>query len=309
MKNALFLIFSVVSILISESAAAKIEMSRQGGAITVKQATTAEIEELFLQNDFEDFHKPRGEYPRIYMQHLPKDWQNIPENDAKHRTFIRILLPLVLKINEEIAAERDNIEQIRKKYVSNGYLEANDIKLLEEKAQKYDVFTHLKGDSRIRSLIRQTLTNIDEVPPSIMIATAAIYTNWGNSRLAREANSLYLDEIWYEKKGLVPLDDPDGGYRYQIYDTLEDCIRARALLINSHINYDYLRHSRMLSRNMKRPPYGEQLAVKMLSDSNLPNIAGLIDYTFTFYKLNRTDFFPKLRDVKNDLQKEKSKER
>jgi hypothetical protein len=90
---------------------------------------------------------------------------------------------------------------------------------------------------------------------------------------------------------------------------LEDCIRERALRINSHVNYDYLRHSRKFSRRINRPPYGEQLAVKMLSDSNLPNIAGLIDYTFTFYKLNRTDFFPKLRDVKYNLPNESTEEK
>ena len=151
---------------------------------------------------------------------------------------------------------------------------------------------------RTQSLFRQLLINVDAVPPSIMIATAAIYTDWGNSRIATTANSLYLDEIWYENKGIVPLDDPDGGYRYKAYDTLEDCIRARALTLNSHINYDYLRASRRLSRQKNLPPYGEQLAAEMLSDSNMPNIAGLIDYTFSFYKLNKTDFFPELRNAK-----------
>ena len=272
-------------------------MIKDEGAITVERATTAEIEALFVQYGFEDYHKVRSKFPRIFLKHLPTDWKEVAENDAKHRTFIRILLPLVLKINEEILAERKIVEDLKDAYFKNGSLNEKELALLEEKAAKYEVFTHLKGDSRVRSLLRNTLVNIDVMPPSIMIATAAIYTDWGNSRLAREANSLYLDEVWYSDEGIVPADDPEGGYRYKTYDSLEDCIRERALKINTHVNYDYLRAARSLSRNIHRPPYGEQLAAKMLSDSNYRNISGLIDYTFSFYKLNRTDYFPELRDV------------
>ena len=207
------------------------------------------------------------------------------------------MLPLVLKINEEIAYERKEIENLRLKYLKEKKLSMSELSFLEQKAREYDVFTNLKGDLRTQSLFRQLLIKVDAVPPSIMITTAAIYSDWGTSRLAMTANSLYLDEVWYDDKGIVPLDDPDAGYRYKAYENLSDCIRARALLINSHVNYDYLREARRVSRSMDKPPYGEQLAAKMLNDSNLQNVAGLIDYTFTFYKLNRTDYFPELRDA------------
>ncbi len=272
-------------------------ITKADGALWVERATTAEAQDLFLQYGFEDYHQVRGKFPRIFFKHLPTDWLDVAENDAKHRTFIRILLPLILKINEEILAERKQIEDLKDTYFNNGKLNEKELALLEEKAEKYEVFTRLKGASRIKTLLRKTLENIDVLPPSIMIATAAIYTDWGKSRLAREANSLYLEELWYTTEGIVPADDPNGGYRYKAYDSLEDCIRARALRLNTHVNYDYLRASRLLSRKIKRPPYGEQLAAQMLSDSNYQNIAGLIDYTFSFYKLNRTDYFPELRNV------------
>ncbi|MBQ9270870.1 MAG: glucosaminidase domain-containing protein [Alphaproteobacteria bacterium] len=272
-------------------------ITKADGALWVERATTAEAQDLFLQYGFEDYHQVRGKFPRIFFKHLPTDWLDVAENDAKHRTFIRILLPLILKINEEILAERKQIEDLKDTYFNNGKLNEKELALLEEKAEKYEVFTRLKGASRVKTLLRKTLENIDVLPPSIMIATAAIYTDWGKSRLAREANSLYLEELWYTTEGIVPADDPNGGYRYKAYDSLEDCIRARALRLNTHVNYDYLRASRLISRKIKRPPYGEQLAAQMLSDSNYQNIAGLIDYTFSFYKLNRTDYFPELRNV------------
>ena len=115
--------------------------------------------------------------------------------------------------------------------------------------------------------------------------------------MINKQHSLYQEEVWYTDEGLKPLDDENAQYRYKIYNDLSECIRARALKLNSHVNYDYFRASRYIAHNMDRPPYGEQLAAKMMNDSNFQNISGLIDYTFTFYKLNRTDYFPELRDV------------
>lgn len=297
MKKLLLFALVLTGMFTATSAEAYLRMTKHDGAIIVDEATTEEIVQIFERNNYEDYTKERGQYPRIYMQHMPTDWKDIKDNDAKHRIFIRIMLPLVLRINEEIVQERKLIEDLRLKYLKDRKLSMTELSFLEQKAREYDVFTNLKGDLRTQSLFRQLKIKVDEVPPSIMIATAAIYSDWGTSRLAMTANSLYLDEVWYDDKGIVPLDDPEGGYRYKAYENLSDCIRARALLINSHINYDYLRESRRVSRSMDRPPYGEQLAAKMLSDSNLKNISGLIDYTFTFYKLNRTDFFPELRDA------------
>ena len=148
-------------------------------------------------------------------------------------------------------------------------------------AQKYDVFTREQGEIRPRKLLMLLLEKVDKVPPSIMVVTAGIYSNWGTSRLALQANDFYLSEIWYEDKGMKPLDDPEAQYRYKIYANIEECIADKALKINSHINYEYVRAARKMSRDMNYPPYSPQLVTQMMQDSNLPNIAGLIDFTET----------------------------
>lgn len=297
MKLPAWIFLFVFSIILPLNA--KMNSTQKDGAIYIKSTTVAELNSLYNQQEFFEFSKPRGVYPRIYLEHLPDDWKDVPENAAKQRTFIKILLPLVLKINEEIAAERAEIEKINKKAQNGESLSEDELKYLEEKAEKYDIFTRMKGDSRTHILLGKLLVNVDAVPPSIMISTAAIYTDWGMSRLALQYNALYRDEIWYQKdQGVKPVDDPDAEYTYQTFATLEDCIRHRALKLNSHINYDYLRESRRIARTMGRPPYGPQMAAQMLDDSNLRNIAGLIDYTFTFFQLSNADFYPKLRDVK-----------
>ena len=297
MKLPVWICLFVFSIILPLSA--KMVSTQKDGALYIKSTTVAELDSLYNKQEFFEFSKPRGVYPRIYLAHLPDDWKDVPENQAKQRTFIKILLPLVLKINAEISAERAEIENINKKFASGAKLTENELKLLEEKAEKYDIFTRMKGDERTQILLRRLLINVDAVPPSIMISTAAIYTNWGMSRLALQYNALYRDEIWYQKnQGVKPVDDPEAEYTYQTFSSLEDCIRHRAVKLNSHINYDYLRESRRIARTMGRPPYGPQLAAQMIDDSNLKNIAGLIDYTFTFFQLSNADFYPELRDVK-----------
>jgi Bax protein len=266
-------------------------------SLWIKSASTEEVQKIFKMYSYDDYSKTRIKIPRIFMNNLPVDWKNVKPSDEKNKTFIRILIPLVLKVNEKILEERADIENINVKFRNGQKLSNDDVNLLEEKAKKYDAFTRFKGDERISVLLKMLLERIDYVPPSIMIASAAIYTDWGMSRLALEANSLYQEEVWYQDIGLKPKDDPDANYRYKIFNSLEESIYSHALKINSHINYKYMREHRKLARKMNRPFYGKIVVSSMLHDSNLKNIAGIIDYTFSFYKLQKTDYFPTFEDI------------
>lgn len=293
-----FAVILFVFLILTGKTLAEPIMKKHDGAVYVESTTAAEVEKLFRQNRYSDYDIPYGKYPRIYLKKMPTDWKDIPENKAKHRTFIRILLPLVLKVNEAISAERMLIENINDKFRNNMELSERELQILEEKAVKYDAFTRMKGKERTAILLKQLLSRIDVLPPSIMIATAAAYTDWGTSRLAITANSLYLEEVWYQNEGLKPLDDENADYRYKVFDSLEDSISAHALKLNSSVNYDYFRAARAMDREIDRPPFGEQLNVHMLFDNNMKNILGLIDYTMTHYNLQKTDYYPQLRDAK-----------
>lgn len=287
-----------VFFLFCSAVSAKPLTEKRDGALWVKSVTTAEAEEIFKTYHFESFNQTEMKFPRIYFLKMPKDWKDIPDSDDKHRIFIRIILPLVLKVNEDVLKERAEIETLQKKFAESGKLEKKELEFLEEKAKKYDAFTRFKGERRVTILLTQLLERIDAVPPSLLTATAGIYSNWGTSRLALQANSLYLTEVWYDTKGLKPLDDENADYRYKIFASLEDCIAAQALKINSHVNYFYFRESRKEARKIDRPLYGSQWAATMTADSNLKNIAGLIDYTFTYYELQKTDYKSGLEDIK-----------
>lgn len=296
LKKILFFALLLNFIIIPSLQAAPV-LLKKNGAIYVQNATTAEVEELFKQYDYDDFSKAKTKFPRIFLQKLPSDWAQIPDSHDKHRTFIRIMLPLVLKVNEDILAERAMLEKLHELWQKNNKFTEQQKMQFEKFVEKYDAYTPEKGSARIDHLFVLLLPKVDAVPPSIMVASAGIYSDWGTSRLALEANNLYRTEIWYKNEGMKPLDDAKAQYRYRKFTTLEEAITERALKINSHINYDYVRITRMQARKLKSPPYSPQLVAQMLNDSNLHNIAGLIDYTFSYYKLSRTDFLPQLRNV------------
>ena len=44
--------------------------------------------------------------PRVFLPTLPKDLRSLDSVDARKSIFLRTLLPIVLKANEEIAADR-----------------------------------------------------------------------------------------------------------------------------------------------------------------------------------------------------------
>lgn len=292
-----FCIFSIILISYACLCNAKPIVEKKDGSIWIKSATTAEVEEIFAQYNYPDYTKTETEFPRIFLSRLPSDWAQIADTDDKHRTFIRIMIPLVLKVNEAILAERKILENLQQLRREDKKLSALEVDQLENLAKKYDADTKERGTARVDHLLLLLDAKIDAVPPAIMVSTAGIYSNWGNSRIALQANNLYLAEIWYESKGVKPLDDPNADYRYKIYADLEEAISDRALKINSHINYDYLRTARQYSRSLNMPPYSPQLTAQMLHDSNLHNVAGLIDYTYSFYGLGRTDFKPRLRPI------------
>ena len=161
---------------------------KKDGALYVKSATYQETSELFKQYKFDDFSDINKVFPRIYFLYLPSDWTEIPESDDKHRVFIKILLPLVLHENENVLAERQMLENIAVKIKAEQSLTPSDISALEKLAEKYDVFTRLKDEARLKILVKLLQPKVDAVPPSLLIASAGIYSNWGTSRLALQAN-------------------------------------------------------------------------------------------------------------------------
>lgn len=285
-----YIILSLLCLLLPFTVSAEIKIRESGGMLYVENATVKETETLFTEHGYTRFLALQDNaYPAIFLKTLPIDFQNIKSLKYRNELFIRILTPLALKINEEILNERQTLLRIERHYRKEKKLSEPDMKKLEELAVKYDFFTRLKGNERIAQQLKNLKLRIQPVPPSIFIATAAMESNWGFSRVANVANSLYKEKVWYTDEGLEPLENKNDGYRFKIFDSLIDGMRSYALTFNSNINYETI----WLARDglIKRRGFaiGESIAYALSTASNLLNYNGIVDYTTAFYDLLALD--------------------
>lgn len=251
---------------------------------------TSKLENMFEELAYDTYiDLPDGEYPRIFVKNIPSDFAAQTNETERNRLFMKILIPIVLKINEEVLEERDAVDALLYDFEQHKDFDEADMYYIDELAKKYDVTTHFKDTRRYIKLLFELKKKVDSVPPSILVASAAIYTNWGTSRIAIQANNLYKIKVWFEEEGLEPVEDKEDGYKYKIYPSLEACVRDYVLKLNSNINYVPFREARAISRARGSKLYGKRMDWGLISDSNLRNFGGLLDYTLTYYKLYHID--------------------
>jgi len=251
---------------------------------------TEELTKMFADLAYDKYiDLPDEEYPRIFVKNIPSDFAEQQDRTERNRIFMKMLIPLILKVNEEIAEEREVFEALAFDFEQNKDFDEADMYYIDELAKKYDAFTPYKDTRKYINLLAQLRKKIDIVPPSLLLASAAIHTDWGTSRVAIKANNLYKMRVWFEEEGLEPLEDKEDGFKYKIYPSLEESIKDYALKLNSNINYEAFRNARHLSRKRHNVLYGKRMDWSFILDSNLHNYAGLLDYTLTYYKLYHID--------------------
>jgi len=275
---------TILAFLIVFPAKAELKTREFGGVLYIDESSVKELKTLFKQQGYERFLiLQNNEFPAIFVRKLPSDFTNIKSLDERNSLFIRILMPLALKINEEIANEREQLLRLERNFTKNKTLSEQDIEKLEKLALKYDYFTRLTGNTRIQRQFDNLKKRIDIIPPSILIAAAALETNWGFSRIANKANSLYKEKVWFTNEGLEPLENKEDGYRFKIFDSLIDSMRSFALKFNSDIKYTYAWQTRQDFSKQTDKHLGEAIAYALVNSSNLPNYAGIVNYTAAFY--------------------------
>jgi len=279
-----------LTILAVFPANAEILLRENDGIIYVEKSTVTELEDLFKKYKYQRFRAlPNDDYPAIFVKRLPSDFGQIERQKYRNELFIRILAPLALKINEEISNERASLLRLERKFKEYNTLSEEDTNQLESLAQKYDYFTRVKDNERISDQIDQLKIRINVVPPSILIAAAAMETNWGFSRVAQQANSLYKEKVWYTDEGLEPLENKEEGYRFKIFNSLIESMRSFALTFNSNIAYFNAWGARTAAIDRQKNLIGESIAYSLDHASNLPNFVGILDYTTAFYDLVKID--------------------
>ena len=210
------------------------------------------IKQLFEDTNYslQDVREKKLVKP-VALTLLPAEIKMIENTKQRKDFFIQIVLPLILKENNNIRLDRKRLFSIINKS-NNTKLEK---KWLDKKYKQYGVPSKELSILKIR---------MDEIPVSLAIAQAAKETGWGTSRFAQEGNALFGQWTW-SGEGLKPKDaDKSKGHKVMKFNVLQASVRAYQRNLNTHSSYKNLRKARAELRD-KGLPLDSLLLVKFLN--------------------------------------------
>tara|TARA_B100001057_G_scaffold343348_1_gene344279 strand:- start:1834 stop:2901 length:1068 start_codon:yes stop_codon:yes gene_type:complete len=199
------------------------------------------IKQLFEDTNYklQDVRKTKLVKP-VALTLLPQEIKMIENSKKRKEFFIQIVLPLILKENNNIKLDRKRLFTIINKS-NNTNLEK---KWLSKKYKQYGVVNKDLSILKIR---------MDEVPVSLAIAQAAKETGWGTSRFAQEGNALFGQWTW-SGEGLKPKDaEKNEGHKVMKFNVLQASVRAYQRNLNTHSSYKDFRQARAKLRDLKKP--------------------------------------------------------
>jgi Bax protein len=192
---------------------------------------TSTLNEIFKSANYDlDIVRKTKKVAPIYISVLPTEIGKIESTKKKKEIFIKIILPLILRENEEIISDRKKLFRILGK-IKNTRTEK---KWLEFKLKQYQVKNSDLSELKIR---------MDIIPVSLAIAQAAKETGWGTSRFALEGNALF-GQWTYAADGLKPEDNVTGNHKVKRFNILQASVRAYKRNLNSHRVYKNFRSER-----------------------------------------------------------------
>lgn len=175
--------------------------------------------------------------PRVFIDDLPAHFASDLTVDERKNLFIKALLPLILRENEQIRRERAAVERGTRPRLMKKY----------RIAPKEDI---------------PPTRRVDIVPVSLVLAQAAIESAWGRSRFAHEANNFFGQRSYdLSVPGIKPARAE--GFRVVAFDTAARSIASYMRNLNTHPAYRDFRLARERLRNAGTDPRGTDLAAHL----------------------------------------------
>ena len=202
----------------------------------------------------------RIDVPRIYLANIESNWAQKESVSFKKDLFFRTMLPLILRVNEIIANDREQLFILKDRVLAGQKLSSEDQTWLQKTARTYRVRLPKKNKPFTDIFFNKLLERVDEIPISMALGQAAYESAYATSRFAMEGNSLYGQWRW--GSGITPAGQREnlGDYRIADYDTPLDSTFAFAKNLNSNRAYEKFRILRAQLRNENKPLDGYYLA-------------------------------------------------
>lgn len=223
--------------------------------------TVEDLHDIFgrVGYDLQEVRARQAGVPRVFVASFPDDIEAIELVEDRKRTFIKTVLPLILRANEQVLAERSRLEAVIAHLEKGGSLARSHLVWLEELADRYG-----GSAENLSDLLRR----VDVVPISLALAQAAEESGWGTSRFARQGNAIFGQWTWDTEAGIVPRNRPRGrNHLVRKFPVLQHSVSAYVRNLNSNPAYAKFRAERARMRSANAALSGRALAAHLTAYS------------------------------------------
>jgi len=224
-------------------------------AKSVDADTAQALDRVFENTDYTWPPAGQQSVPPILLNKLPADFGSMLSADKRRELFLRALLPIVLVENQRLHEQRELATWLL------------DNKLPAKGSHMRDWLTKVAKRLRVRGDLnkpanrKKLLIRLDEIPPALALAQAAIETGWGSSRFALEGNSLFGQWTFVKAAGLTPENrDSDATHLVASFPNLRASVRAYMHNLNTSNAYHEFRTFRAAARAADKPLRAYDLA-------------------------------------------------
>ncbi len=159
--------------------------------------------------------------------------------------FQKFLTPIIRAENSKIIYDHAYVLDLMDKAKLTS-LNNQELKWLNEKIKFYKMKEFSISDSKS---IQELLIRSDIIPEQIVLAQAAIESNWGTSGFAKRGNNLFGMRTTSRKSGLVPKKRAKGAtFRVAVYESINSSVRYYMRNLNTHKAYSEMRNLRLEMR-------------------------------------------------------------
>ncbi len=186
-----------------------------------------QLTDLFSKNEYLLKNVLRDQVvPSYFVENLPSDLDTLPE-EQKISVFLRLLLPTIKEVNQQITKVREELIRLAKKPEKDWSKE--ELEWVTEVEYIYGVKSHN---------IEQLLLQVDIVPIGMVLAQAIDESGWGTSYFAVKGNNLYGEHL--SSHGGKFLTTPKGKIKVAAFDNLYSGTASYVHNLNSTFAYKNL---------------------------------------------------------------------
>jgi|GEM_PF-2567080 len=211
-----------------------------------------------------------GKVPPVFSIDVPLNLESLP-TQQKTNTFIRLLLPNVLKVNDAIENTRAEILRMQTKSANNEPLSAEESDWL---AAQYKIGGIADGN------FTELLAQVDSIPVAMVLAQGIEESGWGTSYFAIQGNAFFGQHRSGEEGKYLT---SKSGVKVAAFRSIYHSVASYVHNLNTNAAYAGLREMRAELRQDEKPVTGSKMLEGLIDysssgESYVKNLQSIINY-------------------------------